>query len=97
MSEAEIYASAPRLGPELTARLLDERQRLQNPDDLAEAKLDSDTLIRIARRAGLDLDSDLPEEKQTLGELRQRAQQIFTSEQRANQGRPLGWERKRRF
>ena len=63
--------------------MLDERKRLQNPDDLADAKLDSDTLIRIARRAGLDPDSDLPEEKQTLGELHRRAQQIFASEGRS--------------
>jgi len=54
MSEAEIYANAPRLEPELTARLIEERGRLQSPDDLADAKLDADTLIRIARRAGLD-------------------------------------------
>ena len=91
MSEAEIYANAARLGPELTARLLEERKRLQNPDDLADAKLDSDTLIRIASRAGLD--GGLPEDLQTLGELRQRARQIFASEQRS-EGSPLGWEAK---
>jgi len=94
MSEAEIFANAPQLGPELTARLLDERQRLQSPDDLAEAKLDSDTLARAARKAGLDPGSALPEDHQVLGALRQRAQQIFASEQRANQDRPLGWEAK---
>ena len=69
---------------------MDERNRLQTPDDLADAKLDSDTLIRIARRAGLDPISD-PE---TLGELRQRSQRIFESEQRRNDGKPLGWEAK---
>ena len=93
MSEAELYANGPRLGPELTARLIDERGRLQSPDDLADAQLDSDTLIRIARRAGLDPDSDLPEDQQTLGDLQHRAQQIFASEQRSKGG-PLGWEQK---
>ena len=89
MSEAELYANTPRLGPELTARLLDERQRLQNPDDLADAQLDSDTLIRIARRAGLDGASD----PAALGALRRRAEEIFAGEQRTKGG-PLGWEQK---
>jgi hypothetical protein len=93
MSEAEIYAAAPRLGPELTARLLDERKRLQNPDSLAETKLDAETLIRIARRAVLD--TDLPEDRETLGALRHRAQEIFASEQRNERGQAAGLGKKR--
>jgi len=38
MSEEEIYAQTPVLGPDLTAQLLDERKRLQNPDALADAE-----------------------------------------------------------
>lgn len=84
MSDAEIFAMAPKVGTSLVKQLLVDKQKLAKGDDkVIDAKIDNDSFKYWAGQAGLDTspkkDSD---GEKTLGELKYRVEVLIDSEQR---------------
>jgi len=81
MSDGEIFAKAPAIGPELTKHLLQTKQTLLNKEDkVRDAKIDQDSFNYFAREAGLN--PDKKSNKATLGELKYRLETLVDAEQR---------------
>lgn len=82
MSDAEVFALAPRLGPALTKQLLTRKQGLGRGDaEVIEATVDADLFNHLARQNGLVVDNPSDAEKAVLGELKYRVEQTIDLEQ----------------
>ena len=82
MSDAEVFALAPRLGPALTKQLLTRKQGLGRGDaEVMEATVDADLFNHLARQNGLVVDKPSEAEKAVLGELKYRVEQTIDLEQ----------------
>ena len=92
MSDAQIFAMAPKIGDKLVKQLLGDKQKLLNSEEkVREATIDSDALKFYARDAGLDPNNE--EDKETIGEIEYRAKNLIDAEQQ-KLGRPLRREEK---
>ncbi len=84
MSSKDVESLLPSLGPELTGRLLAQRQKMDDPVKLAEARIDTDLFNSIAHRAGLrPYDTSLSEEQRgELGGLKDAVEQAIDAAQK---------------
>lgn len=90
MSDAEIFALAPKMGNSLTKQLLMRKAELgRGGAEVQDATVDTDSFHYFARQAGLNVDSKASDDdKAKLGELKYRVEQTIDQEQRAK-GRKL--------
>ena len=89
MSDAEIFALAPKMGNSLTKQLLMRKAELgRGGAEVQDATVDTDSFNFFARQAGLTVDKPSSSDKAVLGELKYRAEQTIDQEQRAK-GRKL--------
>lgn len=94
MTENAIMAMYPRLGVELTDRLVESRRALVNPAKAAEAKIDQDDFNHFAREAGIKPEaSRYSDNRAILGEVKYKVETAIDVEQRAK-GRILNREEK---
>jgi hypothetical protein len=92
MSDAQIFAMAPKIGTSLVKQLLGDKQKLLNSEEkVREATIDSDAVRFYARDAGLDPNNE--KDKITIGEIEYRAKNLIDAEQQ-KLGRPLRREEK---
>lgn len=90
MSDAEIFALAPKMGKSLTKQLLMRKAELgRGGAEVQDATVDTDSFHYFARQAGLNVDNKASDDdKAKLGELKYRVEQTIDQEQRAK-GRKL--------
>lgn len=90
MSDAQIFAKAPLMGPQLVKKLLQDKQDYLNapPGKTLPATVDTDAFKAIAGQAGLPVFSKNTDDQATMGMLKFRVEQAIDAEQQAK-GRPL--------
>ena len=89
MTDAQIFALAPKMGKSLTKQLLLKKAELgRGGAEVQDATVDTDSFNFFARQAGLTVDKPSSSDKAVLGELKYRAEQTIDQEQRAK-GRKL--------
>lgn len=90
MTDAQIFAKAPVMGPQLVKKLLQDKQDYLNapPGKTLPATVDTDAFKAIAGQAGLPVFSKTPEDQGTMGMLKFRTEQAIDAEQQAR-GRAL--------
>lgn len=95
MSDAEIFALAPKLGTTLTKQLLKDKVDLGKSEaKVFDVTVDNDMLKTIATYGGIDIDSN--DGKKLLGELEYRSKLLIEAEQQ-NRGRKLLMEEKQKI
>lgn len=90
MSDAQIFAKAPVMGPQLVKKLLQDKQDYLNapPGKTLPATVDADAFKAIAGQAGLPVFSKNTDDQATMGMLKFRTEQAIDAEQQAR-GRAL--------
>lgn len=96
MSDAEIFALAPKIGGGLVKQLLKEKTTIgKSEDKVIDAQVDMDMFKSIVRNAGMESDPKKgSKDADTLGDIKYRAEKIIDAEQRANGNKTLTRERK---
>lgn len=95
MSDAQIFAMAPKIGTTLTKQLLKDKVALGKTEaKVFEVSVDNDMMKSLARAGGVDVDSK--DGKKTLGELEYRAKLLIDAEQN-NRNRKLTMEEKQKI
>lgn len=89
MSEKQIWAMEPEIGPNWTQKLIVQRRSLESPAKVLAATVDSDLFNQAAHKAGLDpyTKNMSADKKAALGQLKNHIEGIIDLEQRG--GREL--------
>jgi hypothetical protein len=96
MTDAQVQALLPELGPELTNRLVTQRRSITSkPEKLVEARMDQQDFDGIADRMGLSpfAPNKTEADKRNLGELKRRVEVLIDQAQQTK-GRALTREEK---
>lgn len=95
MSDAEIFAMAPKIGGPLVKQLLSAKVQLgKGEEKVIAASVDMDMFKAVARAAGLRTDAKAgTDDSNLLGDLKYRAEKLIDVEQR-NLGRQLRYDEK---
>lgn len=94
MSDAQIFAMAPKIGTTLTKQLLKDKVALGKTETkVLEVSVDNDMMKTLATAGGVDINSK--DGKKVLGELEFRAKLLIEAEQQ-NRGRKLTLDEKQK-